>query len=1104
MKRGFNRRALPLLLALWLLVVQAPLPVRAAPEEDAGPDTAGAVLTISSVEELLDFAAACALDAWSQGKTVALTADLDLSGVDFTPIPTFGGTLLGQGHTISNLRIAASGSNQGLFRYLQPGALVQDLTLTAEVAPGGSRSTVGAIAGVNAGTVRSCTVSASVQGESAVGGIAGRNEGEISYCTVSGSVSGESAVGGIAGRNLGLLLKCTNRAGVNLTQREAASTLAGLEAGTARTETSQSGGAVSRLLDGWSDTGGIAGFSGGVIQSCTNRGDVGYPHVGYNTGGIAGRQNGYLAGCVNTGRICGRKDVGGIAGQAEPYVVMDPGRDTIEELRRELNTLEKLINRALDDAQRTGDSVSAQLTAMGDYAGSAKDSAKEMLDRVSDFADENIDTINTLTADLTAALDRASPALDDLSDVGRRLERMSRQLGRAMDDLGGAVDTGDRMLRDLRTAAGELRDATAQLTGAVTAVENALNAFHRFLSPGSWGISWGELDTARSDLRQAFSALRGAGDELDGALSRLQLALSRSGALSNHLGDALEELEDASDSAALIGRLLRQSMDTLGDAVDGLTANGPAQFTPLGEGFRLSGDSLYQSLNGLFDEMEGLNSVLQGGNTSLTGDLRAISRQCNVVFTLLLDAMSDLLDDAEAGLDGLVQDTSEEDISATREGKLADCSNTGAVEGDRNVGGIAGSMAIEFDLDPEDDATDRFTFGATYETKAVLENCLNRGSVTAKKDCAGGIVGRMDLGTALGCQSYGPASSTGGDYVGGVAGWADASVRGCYAKCTLSGGSYVGGIAGWASRLRDCCAIATVTGGTECLGAVAGGVDSGGVLSGNRFVDTGLAGVDGVSYAGRAEPVAFDTLTQLPGLPVEFTAFTLTLTAEGETVARLPFFYGDDLSRLELPPVPEQEDSYGRWPAFDTTGLRSDLTVEAVYTPWVTVVASAGRSGKRSLALAEGRFTEEAVLQVTDSPLQPPEGSGADALVWDVSLTGTGLTSGDTVPLRLLAPSQGDAAVWQYRDGQWQAVEARRSGQYLLLSMTGTEGSFCLQPQAGTSWLLVPGAALLLALLGLAAASRRRKKVKRSAEQSAEKPEEKPTEKPEVKPVGKA
>ena len=77
------------------------------------------------------------------------------------------------------------------------------------------------------------------------------------------------------------------------------------------------------LLDGCFDTGGIVGYSSGVVQSCVNRGTVGYPHVGYNTGGIAGRQDSYLSGCTNSGTVYGRKDVGGIVGQAEPYVLVD-------------------------------------------------------------------------------------------------------------------------------------------------------------------------------------------------------------------------------------------------------------------------------------------------------------------------------------------------------------------------------------------------------------------------------------------------------------------------------------------------------------------------------------------------------------------------------------------------------------------------------------------------------------------------------------------------------------------------------------------------------------------------------------------------------------
>lgn len=1070
-------RLFPILLAVWILTSLV-LPARATEES---------TVTISNVADLQRFGKNCALDTWSQGKTVTLTADLDLSGVDFTPIPTFGGTFLGQGHTISGLCLTSAGSTQGLFRYIQPGGLVRDLTVKGTVAPGGTRSTVGGIVGNNAGTLQSCAFHGVVQGDATVGGIAGYNSitGEITGCSVSGSVSGKNITGGIAGRNLGLLLKCESSAGVNLTRKETNVDLMDADTAAILEERAAADDETYHLLDDCFDTGGIVGYSSGVVQSCVNRGTVGYPHVGYNTGGIAGRQDGYLSGCTNSGTVYGRKDVGGIVGQAEPYVLVDPGRDTLEQLRQELNTLENLINRALDDAERTGDSVSAQLSAMGDYAGSAKDSTKELLDRVSDFTDENIGSINTLNADITGALDKISPALDDLSDVGGRLERLSRQLGDALDSLGGAVDTGDRAARDLRLAVEKLRQSASGLTTAVSRLERALDAFQGFLDLGSGSISVSSLLAAREELRQAFRALRGVGDDLDDALSQLQQALSRSGALSSQLGDALDTLEEASDTSAVIGRLLRRALDTIGDAVDTLTEDGPAEFTPLGEDFRQAGDSLYDAMSGLLEEMDGLNSALQTGNGTLTADLRAINRQFNAVFTLLLDAMDDARDTAEGGLEGIIQDTSDEDISATREGKVADCSNLGTVEGDRNVGGIAGAVAIEFDLDPEDDTTGRFSFGSSYETKAVLMNCVNREAVTGKKDCVGGLAGRMDLGTALECQNYGPVASTGGNYVGGVAGYADASIRSCHVKSTLSGENYVGGIAGWASRLRDCRAIVTIEEGTEYLGAIAGGIETDGALSGNLFVDTGTAGVDGVSYAGRAEPIPFNALSQLPDIPPEFTAFTLTLVAEEKTVAQIPFLYGEDLSRLDLPPVPELEGNYGVWPEFDVSGLRSDLTVNAVYTPWVTVVASRELSGKLALALAEGQFTGDAVLHVTDSVQVPPQEAGEQAVVWDVVLAGA--EPEDSVPLRLLSPDSG-THVWQYQNGQWQQVEAVQNGQYLLLTMTGTQGTFCIQSTRSALWLIPAVVGGLAALAALVLIAGKHKRTAAKAQKGKEEP----------------
>lgn len=1144
MTKRTNRGLPALLLALCLLASLAAPAAYAAQAE-------GAVLTISNEEELRAFAKSCALDTWSQGRTVRLAADLDLMGAEFTPVPTFGGTFLGQGHTISGLRVTAPGSTQGLFRYIQPGGVVQDLTVQGTVAPGGTRSTVGGIAGDNSGLLQNCAFRGTVQGESMVGGIAGHNgaAGQIVECTVSGTVTGESATGGVAGRSLGLLMKCENSAGVNLTQTGSSIDLMDADAGSALEERASADDETYHLLEGCSDTGGVVGWSSGVVQSCANTGAVGYPHVGYNTGGIAGRQSGYLAGCVNSGAVNGRKDVGGIVGQGEPYLVIDPSGDSLERLRGELDALDLLIDRALNDAQRTSADVTARLESMGGFTDSARNSSRNMLDRISDFTDENIGAVNTVTADLTNLLDRVDPALDDLSNLGRRLEDLSGQLKRAMDGLGLAADSGDRVMEGLRAAANHLQragedlskaadamgdaldellkalpeadedpdkaagalkqvgDSAAGLASAVNDAADAVNELRAVAEEDESGFpdlpdwpevpdapdwsdlpefNWDEVDwdTLQKDLEAVRDALEPAGDALSDALKSLDQALKDAEPISSQLKAALEQFKNASDSTGSIGTLASRAFDTLSRALKDFTAKGPAEFSPLGDGFRQDSGGLFDALSGLSGEMDGLNRAVQNGSDALISDLRTINNQFQTVFTVLLDALSDVKNLPETGLDTVFEDTSEEDIAATRDGKVADCRNTGTVEGDRNVGGVIGAMAIEFDLDPEDDASGAFSFGATYETKAVLQNCVNLGVVSAKKDCAGGLAGRMDLGTALDCQNYGPVESTGGDYAGGVAGYADASVRGCWSKSTLSGGNYVGGIAGWASRLRDCRAIATITGGAECLGSIAGGVETDGVLSGCCFVDTGVAGVDGVSYAGRAESVPFEVMAALEGAPAEFTAFTLTLTAEGRTVAQIPFVYGEDLSRITLPDVPEREDRYGVWPEFDVSGTNSDIVLEAEYSPWVTLVASQERREQLSLALAEGRFTDEAVLSVADSTQAPPKKDAEGAVTWDVSLTGSGLGQDDLLPLRLLSPNGGDADVWQYQDGQWVAVEARRNGQYLLLTMEGTQGTFFLQPREGGPWLVIlpaaAGAAGLVVLLVAVGKVRRKKKQKKA------------------------
>ena len=107
---------------------------------------------LRTAEDLAELSQNCTLDSWSQGKTVYLEADIDLTGTDFAPIPTFGGTFEGQGHTISGLSLTGSGNVRGLFRYIQPTGAVRDLPRVGRGSiPRDRKNTLGGLAGSNQG-----------------------------------------------------------------------------------------------------------------------------------------------------------------------------------------------------------------------------------------------------------------------------------------------------------------------------------------------------------------------------------------------------------------------------------------------------------------------------------------------------------------------------------------------------------------------------------------------------------------------------------------------------------------------------------------------------------------------------------------------------------------------------------------------------------------------------------------------------------------------------------------------------------------------------------------------------------------------------------------
>ena len=402
-----------------------------AAEDDA--DT----VRISTADELMELAANCVSDTWSQGRTILLENDINLTGLDFTPIPLLSGTFDGQGHSIIGVSFDAAGSTQGLFRMILESGEVKNLRVSGTIKAAGTGESIGGIAGVNYGKITGCRFDGDIQAVSAVGGIAGLNAGgaEISGCTVTGTLYGRHRVGGIAGENQGTLRDCRGMMDVN-TEYIPAGQDRSFDISTLRISGEED------IID-ITDIGGIAGLSTALIENCANSGAVGYPHVGYNVGGVAGRQSGRVAGCANHGEVTGRKDVGGIVGQIEPHAEWNFTGGGLSDLRSGLYELESSMNNMLDG-------VNAGMT----------DTAYLMQDAIGIISD-SIDIIN------------GSPDGDALDQLGANFE----QLISIIHSLAG-IAGGGTLASDMQGVAAAMTDVSAAMTEMLYGLGSASDALN--------------------------------------------------------------------------------------------------------------------------------------------------------------------------------------------------------------------------------------------------------------------------------------------------------------------------------------------------------------------------------------------------------------------------------------------------------------------------------------------------------------------------------------------------------------------------------------------------------------------------------------------------
>ena len=1068
-------------------------------------------IRIGSYDEWSDFARNCTLDTWSRDKYVILTDDIDFNMKKYVPVPLFCGVFDGQGHTLNRVAFTEDENYIGIFSKTAPTAVIRNLNVTGVMKPSGTPFRIGGIVGDNAGMVARCRYDGYVEGDDYIGGIAGYNQatGIISSCLATGKITGLHYVGGICGANAGLVTGCSSEADINTVTKESQTGLSDIKVEEIFTSLINMGREEgnSRSISQDSnpiDIGGIAGNNTGEISSCTNDSTVGYEHVGYNVGGIVGRTSGYVHDCTNNGSLDGRKDIGGIAGQAEPYIRLDLTKDIIAQLSENINGLHDSLDRTIKDTDDSSGVVSARLNVIKNFADMALSDTGDLANSTEDFVNGAMGSANDIMGRIDYVLDETSRnggPMDDLTDAGEDFKKAATDVENLAEDLDiyNYMDDAEKTRYD--GAKKDIEDATDEyeeyydyyMNSAEKAEEREgirIAARDEYITAKYESREWDHYkydDLTDSQKAEADAAGNAAVKEWAAQEAATDTGYSikieeNAGIIADIIFAHADEMaDDASDDGKAAAGNLKSMAGNLKDSgsqfksiLRDVAGRGAVQFPQLSNEYRMRTNSLVSNIQGMSDNLGFLNNEMKGSTDTVCGDLEDVNDRFQTIMLLFTDAMDGVLDmDYTTVYEDESNDVCETSIDAT----IADCVNTGKVRGDVNTGGIAGTMAEEYDFDLEGDVTGvkDSSVNSTYRTKCVLRGDRNAGAVAGKKSYVGGVCGLHEIGTILRCSDFSKVSSESGNYVGGIAGRSYATIRQSYEKGILSGQSYIGGICGIGSDMSDCVSMPEITDGTNFTGAVAGFVDDTSGIRRNVFVSRSLAGLDRISRTGIAEPIGYTDLLAMENIPSDYSLMKIDYVVDDVIVSTGFKRYEEKIYPEEIPldevitNVDGKEDSadtvvldsdqYIDWDCDEAMTVYGDMEIKGEIVRFATSLASAQiRDNKQSIFIVDGMFKKDEEITVL------PAGA----------ITGTEAEYAITIPddgspthrIRYQLPEGIEDVTVFIKDGSgYQETGYTPYGKYIMFEAPGNEVIVRINGAVsgnGRLWVIIGAAAAVI------------------------------------------
>ncbi|MBQ3427374.1 MAG: hypothetical protein IJH37_09580 [Clostridia bacterium] len=970
----------------------------------------GTYIYVRNAADMKELAEKCVIDSYSVGKTVVIDADIDLSTADFTFIPFFSGTFEGGGHKITGFTLKATNPERGFIGTVGDSGVIKDVKLSGKLTEGEKKEksgtkvnteklldiiddisgeagavvdrfitdtgvyNIGGIAGVNKGSITGCSFEGSAELDKNVGGIAGVNEGRIEGCTNMASVKGDENIGGIAGKNNGVIKWCTNTGRIN-----------------------------DNAVEGMYSTGGIAGMSDGVIEACINEGVIGYKNTGSATGGICGAQSGHISECRNRGAVYGKKRVGGIAGNFEPYTNITYNPDEISE---RIDEEKEKIRKDLDNIQDRIDGNRQNI----------KDDLDDFDNRLKDVLG-----INDITDAISDANDNFSVLTDSLTDLndtvnskianGNSLESIADSIARAEGDLSTSSDEVRDFLVEARNTAKTMSDTTAELSDSFRSSNDELS---ELLGTVNDDMSDGE----RRD--KIYDTLDGLNEALDSTakamdnISTMKVPTIR-----------VDMLEDTDTQLGRILKKVNENSDGLLDPYIKINKWFSEIITDVSE--RKS--KLEELKKALEDELGNLLPTIRPVATALPVVTADPESAMNSFFTIAHAAE----DKDKTTLDRLLDlDIHDVDIPLEREvcGEKYEMAvvkysvNEASVAGSSDVGGISGGVGFGVSAGGSfsniNSDGKEFSLNPSTAIKSVISACINEGDVLAKNTSAGGITGFSDLGKIKDSINSGNIVVTDGSYAGGISGYNLNEIMRCINTGDTDAESDIGGIAGYGKNISETYSLSRTSSDGERRGAIAGTVS--GKVEHNYFLKEKLGGINGVDYSDRAQSVKKEALAvdgeispELAGLEerywtgssgdlympqlrafTENTAksipdvlkakssahalfrFTVSFIVNDEPIKMMKLDYGEKIPSSDVPEIPKQNGQYGVWDKDVKAEIIRNTKFTAVYNKSKTTLSYGGEPPQ---ILVEGDFDPSAELIV--------EEFNPDAVIADKKYTAT-------------------------------------------------------------------------------------------------------------------